>query len=238
MPLGPAAAGPAAAVLGAEALRPLLVEADHDAVFRLLAVEGEDARSLGLVVGVGALLPAARPLQRDRVARENPRQVRGRDLDPLPSQVPRELGQAPACEGRPERRGTGAGERDDPRFVVTRDPAGPPAPQTRAQGGEAVLVEVVDHLAHVRLVGEQHARDLGRAHQRVRGQQDQRPLPRRGQPRLLRQPLQPLPLGRGQLADKHLRGTHRHLPWSHASRFDAQRQGPTRFQVKHSERPH
>src|SRR5581483_5956017 len=40
--LGVAAPRPAAPVAGAEALRPLLVEADHDAVCRLFAVEGED----------------------------------------------------------------------------------------------------------------------------------------------------------------------------------------------------
>jgi hypothetical protein len=161
-----------------------------------------------------------------------------RDLDLLPGQIPRELGQTPACVGHPERVGTGAGDRDDPSFVVNQDPAGSPAPETRAQRLEPLSVEVVDHFPHVRLVTEQHARDLGRAHQRIRSQQDHRPLPGRGQLRLLRQTLQPLPLSRGQLADKHLRGTHRHLHRSHASQFDTNARGPAAFPVKHSDRPH
>src|SRR5204863_9642470 len=81
--LGTAATGPAAAVLGAEALRPFLIEADHDPVSRLFPVEGEHPRRLLRVVGIGALLPAPRPLQRDPVAGEDPAQVRGRDLDLL-----------------------------------------------------------------------------------------------------------------------------------------------------------
>ena len=168
VPLGPAAAGPAAPVPGAEALRPLLVEADHDTVFGLLAVELEDARRLRLVVGIGALLPAPRPLQRDPVAGEDPPQVRRRDLDPLLDEIAGELRQAPARVRHPKRVGTGAGDRDDPCLVVSRDPAGSPAPGTRAQRIEPVPVEVVDHLAHVRLVCQQHPRDLRRAHQRIR----------------------------------------------------------------------
>ena len=164
VPLGTAAPRPAAPVLGAEALRPLLVEADHHTTARLLAVEGEDPRRLLLVVGVGALFPAARPLQRDPVAGEDPAQMGGRDLDPAPAQVVGELGQAPACERHPERVGTGAGDRDDSGLVVSRDPGGSPAPETRAQRVEPVPVEVVDHLAHMRLVRQQHARNLGRAH--------------------------------------------------------------------------
>ena len=179
VPLGPAVACPTAPVFGAEALRPLLVEADHDTVCRLLLVEGEDPRRLGGVVGVGALFPTTRALQRDPVAGEDPGEMGRRDLDPLRVQVARELREAPARVRHPERVGTGAGDRDDPLLVVSRDPAGSPAPKTRAQRLEPVPVEVMDHLAHVRLVGEQHARDLRRAHQRVRREQDQRPMPRR-----------------------------------------------------------
>src|SRR5262249_56299985 len=57
--LGTAAARPAAAVAGAEALRALLVKADHDTVVGLLTMQGEDPGRLLGVVGVGALLPAA-----------------------------------------------------------------------------------------------------------------------------------------------------------------------------------
>src|SRR5437867_2764112 len=74
VPPGPAARRPAAAVPGAETLRAFLVEADHDAVPRLLAVQSEDPRCLGRVVGIGALLPASRALQRDSVASEDPAQ--------------------------------------------------------------------------------------------------------------------------------------------------------------------
>src|SRR5207247_1737284 len=94
--LRPAAGRPAAAVLGAEALRSLLVEADHDAVSRLFPVKGEDPGRLLLVVGVGALLPTPCALQRDLVAGEDAAQLRGRDDDPLPAQISGELGQAPA----------------------------------------------------------------------------------------------------------------------------------------------
>ena len=236
--LGPAAQRPAAAVAGAEAFRPLLVEADHHSVFGLLTVESEHpGRFLG-VVGVGALFPAAGALQRDPVAGEDPPQMGGRDLDLLPGQVAGELGQTPARVRHPERVGTGAGDGDDPLLVVSRDPAGSPAPETRAQRLEPLLVELVDHPAHMRLVRHPHPGDLRHAHQRVRGEQDRRPLPRRGVLRSLREPLQPLPLVRSQLAHEHLRGTHRHLLRSHASRFDSDPGGPSRFPVKPFDRPH
>ena len=236
--LGPAAARPATAVPRAEALRPLLVEADHHAVFGLLAVEREDARRLRLVVGVGALLPAPCPLQRDPVAGKDPAQLRRRDLDSLPGQVAGELGQAPTRVRHPERVGTGAGDRDDPLLVVNLDPAGSPAPKTRAQRVEPVLVEVVNHLAHLRLVGEPHTRDLRHAHQRVGREQNRGSLPRRLMLGRFRQPLQPLPFMRRQLAHEHLRGTHRHLLRSHASGFDGSPGGPCRFPVRPFERPH
>ena len=50
--------------------------------------------------------------------------------------------------------------------------------------------------------------------------------------------LQPLPLTRGQLANKDFRGTHRHLLRSHASGFDTNSRGPATFQVKRCERAH
>jgi len=74
-------------------------------------------------------------------------------------QVTGELRQARARVRHPERVGTGAGDRDDPGLVISLDPAGSPAPETRAQRLEPVLVELVDHLAHVRLVREEHRRD-------------------------------------------------------------------------------
>ena len=159
--LGAPAPGPAAAVTGAEALRPLLVEADHDTVFGLLTVEREQPRRLRLVVGIRALFPApACAAARSRCGRGSGPGARARPRS-LPAQIAGKLGQAPAREGHPERVGTGAGERDDPCLVVSRDPAGSPAPDTRAQRIEPVPVELVDHLAHMRLVREQHPRDLG-----------------------------------------------------------------------------
>jgi hypothetical protein len=59
-------------------------------------------------------------------------------------------------------------------------------------------------------------------------------LPRRGVLGPLREPLQSLPLRRGELAYEHLWGTHGHLLGSHASRFDVKRQ----FPVERYESPH
>ena len=232
--LGPCLARPASPRLWAQADRAHLVEADHDPVCRLLSVERQHARRSRLVVGIGTRFPGARALEREPGAGEQPCEVGGRDSGPLPAQILRKLGQAPAREWHPERVGTGAGDRDDPLLVVNRDPAGSPAPETRAQRLEAALVEVVGHLAHVRLVCEQHARDLRWAHQRRRGQQDHRPLPRRGVLGPLRQPLQPLPLTRSERTNENRRGTHRHLLRSHTSRFN----GRSQFPVERYEKAH
>ena len=238
MPLGPAAGRPAAAVLGAEALGALLVEADHNTVLGLLAVQREDPLRLRLVVGVGALLPAPRALQRDSVAGQDPAQLGGRDDQSLPAQVPGQLGKTPTRERHPEHVGTGAGDRDDPLLLVSRDPAGTPAPKTRAQRVPAMPIELMDHLPHMRLVGEQHPGDRRGAHQRVRREQDDRSLPRRCHLRPPRQPLQPLALIRTQLTHEHLRRTHPYLLRSDTPPFDTNTNGPATFQAKHSEKAH
>src|SRR6266516_899392 len=238
VPLGTAALRPAAAVVGTEADRPHLVEADYDAVLGLAAVQLEHPRRPGLVVGVGARLPRTRPLERQAGLGQDPRQMRSRDGDPFAAEMLGQLRETPARQRHPEGIGTGAGDRDDPLLVVSRDPAGSPAPKTRAQRVEAVPVELVDDLAHVRLVSHPHLRDLGRAHLGRRGEQDHRPLPGRAVLGLLREPLQPLPLGRGERPHEHRRGTHRHLLRSHASRFDTRARGPATFPVKRFERRH
>jgi hypothetical protein len=126
VPLGTTLPRPTSAMLGAQALGALLVEADHDAVFGLLPVQSQDPRRLRLVVAIRALLPAASALQRDAVAGKNPAKLGGRDGQSLPAQVPRELGQAPTRARHPEPVGTSAGDRDDRLLVVSRDPAGTP----------------------------------------------------------------------------------------------------------------
>ena len=67
--------------------------------------------------------------------------------------------------------GTGTGHADDPLALISRDPAGTPAPVARAQTVHPTLVELVDHLAHPRRVGQPHLRDLRRRHLHVRRQQ-------------------------------------------------------------------
>ena len=124
LPLGAASGRPAVPVVRTEADRPHLVEADHDPALGRPAVQGEDTRGLGLVVGVGTCLPRARALEGEAGAGEQPPQLRRRDLKPPPGQVAGERAQAPAGEGHPERVGTGAGDGDDALLVVSRDPAG------------------------------------------------------------------------------------------------------------------
>ena len=180
VPLGPAAPGPAAAVPGAEALRPLLVEADHDPVFGLLAVEREDPRRLRLVVGVGALLPAPGPLQRDPVAGEDPAQVRGRDLQPLP-----DAGSGTAWAGSSACRAPRAcrdGRRRPRRSAASSSVeirrGRPPPKRGRSESHPCWLNSWItlrtcdSSVSSIRAI-------CRRAHQRVRRQQDQRPLPRR-----------------------------------------------------------
>ncbi len=206
MPLRPATGQPAAPVPRAEALRPLLVEADHDALSGLLAIEGEDPSSLDGVLRIGALLPAARALQRDPVAGEDPAQLSRRDRESLPAQVASELGQAPARIRHPERRGTGAGNGDDAGFVVSRDPGGRPPPRRgRSDSNPCRLKSWItlrtcdSSVSSIRAIS-------GALISVFEASRIRRPLPRRGQPRLLREPLQALPLSRGQLKHEHLRG--------------------------------
>jgi len=233
--LGSLARRPADAGVRAQADRAHLVEADHHAALGRLGVEGQHARGLGLVVGIGAGLPGARALKRQASRGEDPPQVRGRDRDDLPlAQVTREPRQRPARGRDPERVGAGAGHRDDPSALLGGDPAGSPAPRLRVQRREPPLVERVNDLAHVRLVGADQRRDLLRAHPCRRRPADQRALALDLRLRLAREPLEPVALLGQQLPEEHRRGTHHHLQTRDASQFAAHRRFPVnRYETGH-----
>jgi hypothetical protein len=219
----------------AQADRPHLVEADHDAVIGRLGVERQDARGLGFVVGVGAGLPGPRALKRQAGRGEDPPEVRRRNFDDrLLAQVAREALERPARRGNPERVGTGTGHRDDPSALLVGDPAGSPAPQLRVQRAEPPLVERVNDLAHVRLVGAHERGDLLRAHPRRRRPHDQRALALDLRRRLAREPLEPIALLGQQLPDEHRRRTHHHLQTRDASQFAGHRRFPVnRYETGH-----
>ena len=226
---------PARAGRRAQADRPHLVEADHDAVLGCLGVEREHPRGLGLIVGIRAGLPRARALKRQARPGEDAPQVRRRDLDdPLLTQVTREPLERPARGRNPERVGTGTGHRDDPSALLVGDPAGTPAPRLRVQRREPPLVERVNDLAHVRLIAANQRRDLLRTHPRRRRPTDQRPLALDLRRRLAREPLEPVALLRQQIPDEHRRGTHHHLHNRDASQFAAQHAFPVnRYEMGH-----
>src|SRR6202043_2922314 len=112
----------------------------------------EDARRLLLVVGIGAGFPGAGALERQAGLLEQRAEGRGPNRDPLPSEVIRKPRQRPARQRDPLIVGTGTGHADDPLTLISRDPAGSPAPVARAQAVHPALVELVDDLAHVRRV--------------------------------------------------------------------------------------
>jgi hypothetical protein len=233
--LGSLAFGPSAACVRAQADRPHLIEADHDRFLRGVLVERDHAGGFGLVVGIGAGLPGAGALKGQARLRQDPAQVRGGDLDDrLLTQVPGQPLERPARGRHPERVGTGTGHRDDPSALLVGDPAGSPAPLLRVQRGEPPLVERVDDLADVRLVGPDQRRDLRHRHRSRRRPADQRTLTlglRRG---LARQPLEPLALLGQQLPNEHRRGTHPHLQIRDASIFDIDRRFPVdRYETEH-----
>ena len=89
------------------------------------------------------------------------------------TQLPR---QRPARERDPLRVGTGTGHRDHLTALLAGDPAGTPPPIVRVQRRHPTLVELVDHLAHVRPVGHPHRRDLRHRVPDVGCQQDRRAL--------------------------------------------------------------
>lgn len=172
--------------------------------------------------GVGAGLPGASALEGQSGLLQQRAEVTGRDLDPLAGEVGRKPRQRPARQRDPLSVGAGTGHADDPLALISRDPAGTPAPIARAQAVHPTLVELVNHPPHPRRVGTPHLGDLWHWHPHVRGQQHPRPLPRAlvlGTPR---QTLQAHSLLMQQRPHKHRRGTHHHLHGRDASRFDSQ----------------
>jgi len=127
--------------------------------------------------------------------------------------------------------GAGARDRDDAIALLGRRLGWAPAPIVRVQGRKPSVVEVMDHLAHVRGVGQIQPRNIGRRHLRCRRQQDHRPHARAAMLGARREPLQALGLLRRQRPDEHFRGTHHHLhdrdtsPFAAATTFPVKRSG-------------
>ena len=220
--LGPPGRRPARALVGDQLDWAHLVKADDRAVGGRLSVEREYALGLLPKVGIGAPLPRARALEAEpRLVEQRSQRGLRQDGGAGRFEVGAELGDRPARERDALVVGAGARERHDGVALGGRRLAGAPAPVVRVEGGKAALVELVDDLAHVRLVGHVEPGDLGRRHLGRRGEQDHRPDPLRAMLRAGRGALQPLGLGGREPAHEDLRGTHDHLQVRvHASRFD------------------
>ncbi|MDX6720550.1 MAG: hypothetical protein QOJ63_2804 [Solirubrobacteraceae bacterium] len=233
--LGPRSSRPARPGGRTQADRAHLIKRDHDPVLGRPSVERQDLGGLGLVVGVRAGLPRPCALKRQPGRREDPAEMRGRDLDDLLlTQVARQAPQRPARRRDPHAVGTGTGHRDDPSTLLGGDPARTPAPRLRVQRAKPPLVERRDDLAHMRLVGPDQRRDLRRAHPGRRRPTDQRALTLGLRRRLTRQPLESVALLGQQITHEHRRGTHRHLQDRDASLFAVRRRFPAdRYETGH-----
>jgi hypothetical protein len=233
-PLGTLAACPTRAVRRAQADRSHLIEADDHTVIGLGFIELKDALRLGLVVGVGRCLPRTRALEGQARRGQHARQMRRGDLDPQRAQMHGQPRQRPARQRHPLAVGTSTGDRHDPRPLRSGDPAGSPAPIVRVQRIQPTLVELVDDLAHVRLIRLPHTRDLRCRHARIRRQQDRCALTRREMLGTRRTALQRDRLAMRKRPNEHLRGTHHNLLHRDTSQFAAH----SEFPVKHSEKDH
>lgn len=170
---------PARSSSRAQADRAHLIEAHDHTVLGCLAVEREHPGGLGLIVGVGTGLPGPGALKGQAGLREDPPEVRWGDLNnALLCQMARQPLQRPARRRNPDRLGTGTGHRDDRSALLIGDPAGTPVPPLRVKRCHPPLVEVVDHLAHVRLIGHPHRRDLRHGRGHIRRQQNRCALAR------------------------------------------------------------
>ncbi len=199
------------------------------AVGRRCGLEFENPGGLGLVVGIRAGLPRARALKRQSGLGQHPAQMRGADQQHAAvGEMVGQPGQRPARQRDPLAVGASPGHRDRLAAVLVGDPAGAPAPILRVQRGHPALVEVVNDLTHVRLVGHPHLRDLRHRHLHVGGQQDRRALTRGEVLGLLGSALERDRLLMLKRPDEHLRGTHPHLhdrdtsPFATADEFPAQ----------------
>lgn len=210
-PLAAFARRPARAVMGDQLDRSHLVKADHDPVVGFGSIQRQDALGLGDEIGIRAPLPRPGALMRQARGSQRLAQRLLAVLDPQAGQVLSQFGQRPARQRDALRVGAGARDRDDAIALRGRRLLRAPAPIIRVQRREALLVKRVDDLAHVRLVGACHRRDLRRRHPHRRRQQDDRPLALGLILGLLGDLLEPRALLGRQLADKHLRRTHRHL---------------------------
>ena len=231
--LGTPAPRPALPSGRAQADRPHLVKGDHHPVVRRdRGAQGQDPRGLGLVIGVRAGLPGAGALKGQPGVSEQPAHVRRADLNAALSQMSRQPGQRPARQRHPLDIGPGSGDRDELPALRGRDPAGPPGPRPRKQRVKPPLVEVVDDLAHMTIVGQPRTRDRARRQPRVRAQHDRRALTRGLVLRALGQPLQPQRLLVRERPNEHLRRTHQHLHHRDANQFATHTPIPVRTSEK------
>ena len=142
--------------------------------------------------------------------------------------------QRPARQRDPLVIGTSTGHRNRRSALLASDPAGTPAPILRVQRRHPTLVEVMDHAAHVRLVGHPHLSDLRHRSPDIRRQQNRRSLARGEVLGLLGSALKRDRLLMRQRPDEHLRGTHHHLPDRDVSPFATNNE----FPAKPSEKGH
>ena len=188
-----------------------LIETHNHAVLGAVAVQAKDPFGLGLEVRVRAPLPRAGALVGEpRHDQRLTHRLRA-DVDPHPGEMLRELRQRPARQRHTLGVRAGARDRHDPVALLGRGFPGTPAPIVRVQRREPSLIEPMDHLAHMRLIGAHRSRDLWRRHPNRRGQQDRRALALGLVLRAFGDLLQPRTFLRRELAHEHLRRTHDHL---------------------------
>jgi hypothetical protein len=145
----------------ADGQRPELVERERPV--RELGHDLLDPAELHGFVGVVGLLPRLRALEGDVVPAQQLPESFPTDLDAaragVVGEVVGEFPQAPPGERLVEGFGSGAGRRDDERFVVFTDQAGTATGPPRVEAGHAHLVEPVDDLADRVLIGLDQPRD-------------------------------------------------------------------------------
>src|SRR5919201_864869 len=177
----PLALGVTMARVGLERNRAELVEADHYSIARAGAVQRHDASGLLLEQRIGAALPSPRALEGDILLTQDATQRLDRDArhDLASLQIPLQASQRPArqrlAEGGWRRQSDHHDTLTDGRLKRLR----PASTDFWVQTVKPELVEGVDHLTHVGLVGLEDQRDLvhGRVHHRR--QQDLRTLAQR-----------------------------------------------------------
>ena len=169
--------GPGSAEVWANRQRPELVEREHPV--RELGGHVFDAGEFRLDLRVVGLFPGLGPLNSDLVLVQELPQPFAADVHPVQAavvgQVVAEFAQAPPGERLVEGLGSGAGRRDDERFVVFTDSAGTATRPSRVQAGQPDLVEPVDHLTDRVLVTLHQAGARGTGVPVRRAHDDHRP---------------------------------------------------------------